>query len=127
MTTGQLTIVCLTVLAIALVVACARRQESRERVRRAELDASDRIRRDDRKERDRIAAQLAADEPALTPALGATLAVHLEGRVVQGSLDEADDTTLVLSNANAVTGTDVQPLGGKQYLTRAFITQVQVL
>lgn len=123
MTTGQLTIVCLTILAITLIVAYARRQESRERVRRAELDASDRIRRD---ERDRIAAQLAV-EPALTPAVGATLAVHIDGRVVQGTLDEADDTTLVLSDANAVTGTDVQPLGGDQYLTRAFITQVQVL
>ncbi len=126
MTTGQLTIVCLTVFAIALVVAYARRQESCERVRCAELAASDRIRRDDREERDRIAAQLAAGE-ILTPAAGATLAVHLEGRVIQGTLDEADDSTLVLSDANVVTGSDIQPLGGTQYLTRAFITQVQVL
>ncbi len=116
MTTGQLTIVCLTVLAIALIVAYVRRQEDKARMRQVEIEASDRVRRAEWPE-----------PPSLTPAPGSVLAVHFDGRVVQGTLEKANAATFVLTDANAVSGASLQPLGGKQYISRSLVTQTQEL
>jgi hypothetical protein len=116
LSTAQLLIVCVTVLALALIVAAVRRRDGKERVLLAQLEASERIRR----------AEF-APPPRLSPPTGAVLAVHFDGRVVQGTLAGVDDDTLVLTAASAVSGTTTQALGGKQHISRGQVSQVQEL
>jgi hypothetical protein len=126
-TTVQLIIVCATVLGLAAVIAAAvlkvRRLEVGERTRLAELDAADKARREHTR---RLEAQ---PTPDVGPALGATLVVHVDGRVVQGTLAVQDTRTrVVLSDASIVDGGRLQPLGGaRQYITAARVTQIQEL
>jgi hypothetical protein len=129
-TTVQLVIVCATVLGLAAVSAAAvlkvRRLEIGERTRLAELDAADKARREHTQ---RLLDQEKASPLDVGPALGATLVVHVDGRVVQGTLAVQDTRTrVVLSDASIVDGGRLQPLGGaRQYITAARVTQIQEL
>jgi hypothetical protein len=125
-TTLQLVIICLTILVLAAVIAGARwkvrRLEIHERMRGRELDAQENARH-------ALQAAAAANRPlpiVSAPQLGAKIAVHIDGRVVQGTLDAKDmGTYVVLKEASVVSGREMQPLGGRQYLTASLVTQMQ--
>ncbi len=117
MSTTQLCIVCLTILSLAVIVAYVRRLEANERRHRAELDASDRVR----------LAEWQPVSEVVAPAVGATLAVHFDGRVIQGTLDGLDEDWLLLTDASVVAGSSTQPIGGGQYVPRSRVTQIQEL
>lgn len=132
MTTTQIIIASITAIVLVWLVANTRwkirRLEISERVRMAELDAADKARREETR---RVEA---AAEPVLVelvtgpgPALGASLAVHIDDRVVQGTLDdETTDRWIVLTNATLVGGEKTHELGGdRQYLNADRVTQVQ--
>lgn len=130
MTTSQLLIISLAALAIVMVIARTRlrirQSELYQDQRRLELDNADKIRRF---ELERLDAE--RPSPAVVgPELGATIAVYIDGRIVQGTLDVEDTSDrIVLTDATAfVDGGQPQSLGsGRQYLTAALATQIQEL
>lgn len=127
-TTLQLVIICITVLALAGVTTTARlrgrRLEVHERMRAAELDEAHKARVELTRR-----AEISRPLPVIPgPELGAKVAVHVDGRVVQGTLDAKDTSRyVVLTDASVVSGRDMQPLGGRQYLTASLVTQMQEL
>lgn len=127
-TTLQLIIICITVLALAGVTATARlrgrRLEVHERMRAAEHAEAHKARLELTRR-----AEISRPLPVIpAPEVGATLAVHVDGRVVQGTLDAKDMSTyVVLKDASIASGRDVQPLGGRQYITASRVTQMQEL
>lgn len=131
MTTSQLLIISLAALAIVTVIARTRlrirQSELYQDQRRLELDSADKIRRFE-------LARLDAERPpapaVVGPALGAKIAVYIDGRIVQGTLDVEDtsDRIVVTHATTFVDGGQPQPLGsGRQYLTAALATQIQEL
>lgn len=123
MTTAQLLIVSLTAFAIVLTVAYTRRSIRRaelyEDLRRAELEHTAKIRRQDRE----LAAPVAGDGPAV----GAVLAVHVDGRVIRGNLAAPIGRRVVLTDAQVVkAGSDSHELGGvRQHIPMCRVTQIQ--
>lgn len=139
MTTAQLIIICLTVLLLALMVVLAHQsrtdQQRDERIRLAEVNATaasaDLQRRLDAEatahvaQLERADADRAAAATPVAPAPGAALAVHFDGRVVQGTLDAIDADTLVLLDAKVPNAGTFQALGGRQHIPRSRVTQIQ--
>lgn len=121
MTTLQLTIICVTVLVLALIVA--RGYGERVGVLNAQLaDSQHQVARA-ATERDE-ALDAVARAGSFAPALGATVGVHLPGgEMVRGELAGCDDATLVLDKAELVVGGSAQPLGGRQHVARSLWIQ----
>lgn len=122
MTTAQLVILCVTVLATVTVVAFARERAQAAELRvkgyrlMHEAQAAEALREDARRR------ELA---PARPPA-GSLLAVHVAGaQTVRGTL-EPDETPgwYVLSDAELL-GAQPQPLGGRQWVSEAHVAHVQ--
>lgn len=115
MTTFQLIIVCLTVLALAVVAArvvwLLRKLEVESATNAARLDAASRVTR---------------EREALLPEAGASVAVHFDGRVVQGTVAEACPSSLLLDDASVVSDGKFNKLGGRQYIPAPW-TQIQEL
>ncbi len=130
MTTAQLIIVCLTVLLLAAIVAVAqwlhRELQHHERLKLADPEALERAHAaEKRQEAVERELELHAATADVEPKRGAQVAVHFDGRVVQGTLDAIDHKTVLLSEAKVVTGSQMQALGGRQHIPRKLVTQVQ--
>lgn len=133
-TTTQLLIISLTALAVVFVIANTRRKiragELMIDVRRLEFDSADKARRLEQQRLDAAATGTLEVEPVVGPELGAKIAVHIDGRIIRGTLDHEDTShRIVLTAATAfVEGGGSQDLGaGRQYLAAEHATQIQEL
>lgn len=122
--------ICLTVLAIVIILAVLAHELVKDATS-TRLVLADKKRDDRRARYEHEREQAHAVHPGLTRRVaiadGAELAVHFDGKVVKGKLDTDDDDTIVLCDAAVVSGTAMQPLGGRQHIPRARVTQIQEL